>query len=153
MELIKIELTKEQYESLIKLVYLGNWMINAIRSGAPGDERVKKYDDIEQYIYFFAEEIGLEKYVEFDKESNQFFPTKEFEESADIEQYREEYDDATFWEELIHRLARRDFIKEYGEDVIRKMDWKERMEKEDPFIEKCEKEFEENGIENLELRV
>jgi len=50
-------------------------------------------------------------------------------------------------------LARRDFIKEYGEDVIRKMDWKERMEKEHPFIEKYEKEFEENGIENLELRV
>jgi hypothetical protein len=57
-------------------------MINAIRSGAPGDERVKKYDDIEQYIYFFAEEVGLEKYIEFDKESNQFFPTKEFEENG-----------------------------------------------------------------------
>ena len=38
---MEIKLTKEQYENLIKLVYLGNWMINAIRSGAEGDEQIE----------------------------------------------------------------------------------------------------------------
>lgn len=149
---MKIELAKEQYENLIKLVYLGNWMINAIRSDAKGDERIKKYDGTEQYIFSFAKDAGLEKHIEFDKKFNRFFPTRKFEEDTDVEKYREEYDDDIFWDELIDRLARRDFIKEYGEKVIRKMDWRERIEKEHPFIEKYAKEIEENGLNNLELK-
>jgi hypothetical protein len=149
---MEIKLTKEQYENLIKLVYLGNWMINAIRSGAEGDERIGKYDNIAQYIYSFAKDAGLEKYIEFDKEFNQFFSTREFEEDTDINQYIEEYDDELLWDELINRLARRDFIKEYGEETIKKMDWRERIEKEHPFIEKYAKEFEKHGIENLEIK-
>jgi hypothetical protein len=31
------------------------------------------------------------------------------------------------------------------------MNWRERIEKEDPFIEKYAREFEKNGIENLEI--
>ena len=77
---MKIKLTKKQYKNLLKLVYLGNWMVNSIRSGNEGDERIKKYDEIEQYIFSFAKEAGLKKYIEFDKEFNQFFPTPEFEE-------------------------------------------------------------------------
>jgi len=148
---MEIKLTREQYENLLKLIYLGNWMINAIRSGAEGDERIKKYDEIEQYIFSFAKEAGLEKYIKFDKECNEFFPTWKFEFETDIEQYRQEHDNEIFWDELTYRLARRDFIKQYGEEVIKKMDQKERLEKEQPFIEKYEKEFEENGLENLEI--
>ena len=148
---MEIELTKEQYENLIKLVYLGNWMINAIRSGNEGDERIKKYDEIEQHIFSFAKDAGLKKYIEFDKKFNRFFPTREFEENTDVEQYREEYDDYIFWEELIDRLARRDFIREYGEDTIKKMSIKERIEKEYPFEEKYGEEFGKNGLQNLEI--
>jgi hypothetical protein len=32
------------------------------------------------------------------------------------------------------------------------MTWKERLEKEYPFIEKYEEEFEKYGIENLEIK-
>jgi len=146
---MEIRLTKEQYENLIKLVYLGNWMINAIRLK---DERIKKYDDIEQYIFSFAKAFSLEKYIEFDKEFNRFFPTREFEENTDIEQYREDYDDEVFWQELSNRLGSRDFYKKYGEEAIRKMDQKERFLKEQEFIIKYEEELEKNGLDNLEIK-
>ena len=48
---MEIKFTKEQYENLMKLVYLGNWMINAIRT----DDRVKKYDELKHYIFFFRQ--------------------------------------------------------------------------------------------------
>jgi len=48
-------------------------------------------------------------------------------------------------------LAERDFIKEYGENTIKKMNWRERLEKEQPFIEKYGEEFEESGLMNLEI--
>lgn len=145
---MEIKLTKEQYENLIKLVYLGNWMINAIRLK---DERIKKYDEIEQYIFSFAKEAGLENYIEFDKKYNQFFPTREFEENPEMEQYRQDYNDQVFWQELADRLGTRDFIKEYGEEAIKKMDQKERFLKREEFIIKYEEEFEKYGLDNLEI--
>jgi len=144
-----IKLTKDQYENLIKLVYLGNWMINGIRLH---DEQVEKYEKIEQYIFSFAKDAEMEKYIEYDGKSKKFFPTGEFEMESDIENYRQEYEDEVFWEELVDRLARRDFIRKYGEDLIKKMDRKKRFEKEEPFVEKYEEEFEKHGIERLEIK-
>jgi hypothetical protein len=142
-----ITLTRAQYRCLLELVYLGNWMVNAIRT----DDRVKKYDGLEQYIFSFAEKARLSGLIEFDSELGQFFPTRAFEFESDVERYRGEYDDDVFWEELIYRLARRDLIKHYGEDAVFKMEWDERIAKEQPFLEKYEKEFEERGLLNLEI--
>lgn len=144
---MEITFTKGQYDKLIKLVYLGNWMINSIRS----DDLVEQYEDMEQYI-FFVKDAGLEKYIEYSPEHHKYFPTREFEEETDVEKYREEYNDESFWQELVYRLARRDFIRKYGAKAVEKMDWEGRMEKEHPFIEKYADEFEKNGIENLEIR-
>jgi len=44
---MEIKLTREEYENLLKLVYLGNWMINAIRSGAKGVPQIDEYNEIE----------------------------------------------------------------------------------------------------------
>jgi hypothetical protein len=148
---MKIGLTREQYENLIKLVYLGNWMINAVRTGKEDDPQIEKYNEIEQYIFSFAKEAGLEKYIEFDQKYNQFFPTREFEENQELTQYQEDYDDEVFWQELSGRLGSRDFLKEYGEGAIRKMDQKERFLKEQEFIIKYEEEFAEHGLDNLEI--
>jgi hypothetical protein len=145
---MKIDFTKKQYETLLKLVYLGNWMINAIRT----DDRVKKYEEFEQHIFSFAEEFGLEKYIEFDEESGQFFPTNELEFGTDIEKYRQEYDDNNFWEDLHYRLVERDFVRKYSRAAIEKMDYEERIEKDHEFHEKYGKELEEHGIERLEIR-
>jgi hypothetical protein len=148
---MEIKLTKEQYENLLKLVYLGNWMVNAIRSGAEGDEQIEKYNEIEQYIFSFAKDVGLEKYVEFNEKYNQFFPTIELEEDPEVEKYRQDYNEETFWQELADRLGARDFIREYGKEAIEKMDQEERFIKLQEFIIKYEEEFEENGMANLEI--
>jgi len=145
---MKINFTKKQYEDLMKLVYLGSWMINSHRT----DNVEERYDELEQYILSFSEEFGTENYVEFDEELNRFFTTRKFEEDTEIEQYKEEYDDNTFWDELIYRLARRDLIKTYGEAAVFTMTTDELLDKEQPFIDRYEMEFERHGIDNLEIR-
>lgn len=144
---MKINFTKKQYEDLIKLLHLGNWMINAHRT----DDYVEHYEDLEQYILSFYKDFGMEKHVEYDKEFNEYFPTREFEEDTDVDQYKEEYNDCTFWDELIDRLARRDLIKEYGEAAVLSMTMEEIIEKEQPFIQIYEDEFEMYGVDNLEI--
>lgn len=145
---MKIDFTKSQYEDLLKVVCLGVWMINSHRT----EDVVDKYEDIEEYLLSFSADFGTERFAEFDKELKRFFPTREFEEDTDIERFREEYDDNTFWDELIYRLARRDLIRTYGEAGVFTMTTDELIEKEQPFIDKYEEEFERNGIDNLEIK-
>jgi hypothetical protein len=145
---MKINFTKEQYEGLIKLVYLGNWVVNSYRT----NDIIDKYEDLEQYIFSFFEDFKMDKYIEYDRTIDEYFPTREFEENTEVEEYREEYDNYTFWDELIYRLARRDMIRKYGEAAVLAMAPDELMSKEEDFIEKYEVEFELNGIENLEIR-
>jgi len=141
---MKIELTNNQFEYLMKLTYLGNWMINAFRLK---EEQVKKFEDLLEHILSLAQKNGFDRYVEYDKELKKHFPSSELE--KDVDQYIDEYEDESFWEELTYRLARRDFVEEYGEKAVKKMTWEERIKKEHPFIERFADEFEQDGINNL----
>lgn len=145
VKMVEIKLTDEQYKNLVQLVYLGEWVINSFR-----EERIKRYEDLEQQIYSFSKKAGLKKDIEFDEEDKLFYPTMEFEEK--MQEYIDEYDDFFFWEQLVERLSARDFQKQYGEDNVRKMDIDEMVEKGYPFIEKYTDEFQKNGIENLEIK-
>lgn len=144
---MEIKLTKEQYEDLVKVVYLGSWMINSFRT----DDEIKKYEELEQHILSYSKDFDLQKSIVYDDKLARFFPTREFEE-GEVDQYIDDYNDYNFWDELIYRLARRDFVKKYGESKIKKMSIEERFEKEDPFIEMYESEVENYGIERLEIK-
>ena len=54
-----IELTKEQFEALLKSAYIGNWMINAHRITP-----IKKYEDILFHIFSYASKFGLDHFVD-----------------------------------------------------------------------------------------
>lgn len=144
---MKINFTKKQYISLIKLLHLGTWMANAHRT----DDRIEEFEELEQYVLSVCKSFGMDDSVEYDKELKMFFLTEEFLEESGVEELIDEYDNDTFWEELIHRMAERDMEKKYAEDTIRKMKFEERIDKEWPFIRIYEEEFLENGLTNLRL--
>lgn len=144
----KIELTKEQFEKLLKLVYLGEWMINANRT----DDRIKKYEDLLSHIFSFAKQFGFDEFVDDeDAKEGKFFPTRKFEEETDVRKFMEEYEEETFWDEIAERLGERDFYRHYPKDEIQKMTQEERFEKVYEFIDKWGEEINENGIEGLEI--
>jgi len=142
---MELKLNKEQYEKLLTLVYLGNWMINAYRT----DDYLEDYSDIVSHIFSRAEEAGLEGKVVKDEAENKYLPSYDFEES--MQDFISEYDSFCFWEELINRLAERDAVREFGSTPLDKIDLEEYLEKKDRFLRKYEQEVEENGIRNLEL--
>ena len=144
---MKIALTKEQLQELTKLVYLGHWLVNSIRSV---DDQVQSFDDILDYILSIAQKEKLEGVVDFDEGTKKHYPTAEFEES--LSNYIDEYDNELFWEGLLLRLVERDLIHKYGTETIKTMTFDEIVDKERPFREKYQMEFEQNGIGNLILR-
>jgi len=147
---MQIELSKKQFKSLLKVVYLGNWMANAHRDGSAKDPHVEEYEEIEDYIFSYAKQFGFDEYLDDeDADEGKFFPTRLFEEETGVNELHDEYNEETFWVELIDRLGERDFVRHHGIEAIRKMDSDEAYEKRWNFIEKWDKEVCENGLDNI----
>lgn len=74
---MKIELTKEQYKTLLTITYCGEWMLNSYKQ--KDDIVSKKTDNLEQNIFSFAKGAGLEGWIEYDSEMEKYFPTADME--------------------------------------------------------------------------
>lgn len=140
---MKIELNKKQYRELIELMFLGNWVANASRTGAEGDEMLEHYEEIFDYILSHAKSFEADDVVI--QEGKRFYTTMDFDEC--IMPLVEDYDDYTFWEQLSLKLAERDLLRELG-PISFKEEHRERMY---DIEEKYEIEFEKNGLKNLIL--
>lgn len=148
-----IKFTKEQFEDLLKMVYLGNWMANAHRNGSVEDPQIEKYEKIEDYIFSLAPKFGLEKYIDREEEdNNKIYPSGLFEMETDVDELHEEYDNNTFWDEAAERFGERDFHEKYTEKEIEAMSQKERFLKTYEFIDAYSDELSKNGIKRLRLK-
>ena len=79
---MKIELTKEQYKTLLTVMYCGEWMLNSHKT--TDDKISKNTENLEQLIFSFAKEAGLEKWIEFDDKFKKYFPTADMEDDIHI---------------------------------------------------------------------
>lgn len=142
---MKINFTKKQYETLLKAVYLGNWMVNSTDDEPEGNQ----FDKVEEYICSFAKDFGLEQYVTYDEGDKAYYPSRMLEEDEEVDGYIQRYDDYIFWDNLASSLAGRDMVNEYGEEAIKKLSDIERFTQKQPFAEKYDDEFAKNGVKNL----
>lgn len=143
---MKFECNKEEFKTLMDLVYAGNLLINGPRSK---EERVAKYANMEQEIFKMASSFGVEGLIEYSDEFKEYMPTHEYEED-EFNNYIDDYDTSVFWEELVMRLARRDALN-YAGDVDQNITRAALKEMQLGFEEKYEEEIEANGIMNLKI--
>jgi len=143
------DLTGEEYEKLLKLAYLGNWMVNAIRYP---DEEVAEYRNVESRLLAQAENFGLDGYAQLQEDTGLYYASDKLSEDPEVQRMRDEYDDEVFWGELIIRLTRRDFIRKYGREKIEKMPPEERLEKEMEIEQKYWREFQKHGLDRLGVK-
>jgi hypothetical protein len=74
---MKIELTKEHYRTLLTHMYCGEWMLNSYKKN--DDNISKETDNLEQNIFSFAKDAGLERWIEYDSEMGKYFQTADME--------------------------------------------------------------------------
>ena len=148
-----IEFTKDQFSTLMKIVYLGNWIANANRSGRPEDPQIKEYEKMEDYIFSLAAQFSLDKYVDHEpSDGERYFPTGLFEDETDVNKLHDEYDEENFWDELSERLGERDFYNAYSKKDWQKMSRDERFLKLQECVIKWEEELENNGLERINIK-
>ncbi len=148
---MKINFTKKEYLLLLDILYMADWVLNAHKE-AEGKEDTREYEKLEQKILSYAKKMGMEKYVDFDPEYDMYCHSRFFEESRRAQEFIDEFENDCFWEELIDRLTRRDFLKSFSEQEIKEMDPYTRFERLLKLSEKYSDEFEKNGLKNLVVK-
>ena len=98
---MQIDLTKQEFRSLLDLVYIGNWVLNSIR----GDDRFQVYDDLESKLFALCRSNGMKVLVQ-DWEGVPV-PSKAYAEGG-IHEAIAYYEDNIFYEILAEELSRRD---------------------------------------------
>jgi hypothetical protein len=146
---MKINFTKKDYLTLLEILHIAAWVLHAHRTDEPEDQ--KKYREFEQWIFSFAKGYGCENLVDFDSKSGRYWPTREHDVASPVMAFIEEYNDETFWDELKDRLVDRDLCRELGEQKFSSLPIEQRFAKEEPYINKYEKEFETYGITRLQI--
>lgn len=142
---MNISLTTEQYKTLLITTYLGNWMVNAHQI-----ETNKTFDRLASHVYSWAESFGMGSLVELDPDNGQYYPTRALDELA--AEYLDAYDNETFWDELLERLAERDLLAKHGQDVVEKLTVEERFTELEEFEERYDEEFEKHGVARLTIK-
>jgi hypothetical protein len=141
MKKVNLELSSEQYKELIKLVYIGDWVIDE-------PENIV-LNDLVQVVFSKAKDAGHESLIEFDKDMNLYMPSQTFDD--EVVEIVDDYEEECFWDHLIYRMADKDLVAKLG-DKAEKLTNEERIDMIDPISEKYVKEFEENGIDNLVIK-
>lgn len=114
---MKVTFTRKEFTRLIELAYLGEWVAT---STFESDENpyFKRYGALMQKLYKHAreEEDGCPEYVEDDDSGeledllgDELFPSRRLEEDSPAAKALDIYDNNNFWDELISRLAERDY--------------------------------------------
>ncbi len=146
---MKLELTEKECLLLLDMLYIAEWIMNSyVSHDRPETE---KYRRLEQKILSYGDEMGCKGVVDYDEKLGGYFPTRELEEGSAMD-FIDEYDEYTFWEELISHLAERDFLHREGLERIRKMSREQRIKKLLGLEEKYHKEFGAHGVDRLVLK-
>ena len=152
---MQIELSQEQYKTLVKSLALAGWVTSVVNDEKFEDEviaeKVQEFQELEQYILSKYEEFGAKDLVFQEPETKEFLTYQQVEES--IFPILETYEEFIFWDELTFRLSRRDLLLNHGEDAVQVMDPLHRMELEEEYLVRYNDEFNRNDLSRLFIQV
>ena len=146
---MKIDFTKKEFRLLIDLLQIADWVMHSNSIDMP--EETKPYWELEQKIFSFAEKIGLGNLITREIDQKEYLPTQEYEKNSPYMNFIEEFENDSFWDSLIHRLAMRDLFKKEGKDRVDNMSTTEYFEKLVTFEQRYQEEFESHGISRLDI--
>lgn len=131
---MKIDLSEKEFRRLLDMVYIGNWVLNSIRS----DDRFTDYDQVQEKLFSLCPIVGMRSLVRL--YNGKIYPSRAYEDGG-IHEAIADYEDAIFFDILAEELARRDV------DFDRSPDLDALSRRMDEYLD----EFSRNGLNNLSL--
>jgi len=144
MDEIALKMSKEDYQLLLKHVFIANWVLTATK-----ETRDKKLEEFHQKILKFIKTNQIEDKIEKDKAQNVYFINENLEEKY-LEEI-DEYNQDIFIEELIDQLTKKELVKNYTEEELSHMSETKFHKAFDLIQEKYISEVEKNGMKNIDF--
>lgn len=141
---MKINFTKKEYNLLLDMLYVSDWMMHAFDI----EHKDNEYRTLQKRLQSYHKEMGADDRIEYSEELGDYFETGVYDAEMH-DKFIEPYEEKFFWEELMDRLSVRDVINEIGFDAYEALEAFDRMEKVEKAKEKYVDEFEEHGLDNL----
>lgn len=137
----KINITKEEFQTLLETLYISEWVMNAFSDNEKEED--KNFKSLKQKLLTLHEEAQAEDLLNR-------FSTVDFDEYMH-ENYLEQYNNNVFWESLIDQLAIRDLTRKIGQEAFEKMEAMERLEALEEYRDHYGDEFSQNQLENVKV--
>jgi hypothetical protein len=146
---MKFEFTEKEYRTLVDILTLSGMILDAYGRGE--DSSRKGCFELEQKIYSYFEDVGSRDLIMRDPSTGQYVRKWSSDRSETIVQILDEYVDASFWEELIVRMAERDMLADLelqGKDQS-KLTLEERETLLRKYGDRYDREFRSNGLKSI----
>lgn len=149
---MKFSFTPKEYARLLELAYLGRWVV-ASRKG-DDSAAARRYEGIFKKLLELATSLGCADLVE-ERDDCSLGPSAKVEEDERVGEIIAEFDNDTFWNELVTRLAEREYAAEQAKRALADTPGVDPPPTPDERLKQIEDaywdEFEKNDLANLIL--
>jgi len=111
---MKINFTKKEYRLLITMIEIADWVMNSFHAQERTD--TKEHRVLRNKILDHADEMGMKGC--YQKNDDTYYETAEYEANSKQSEFIEEYDEESFWDQLVTRLSERDYVQKYGDEEV-----------------------------------
>lgn len=139
---MRIDLSKDQYLTLVKLLQLGNWPLGLTEAD---HELVGKAESLEQYIFSLAKDFEAGDEIYFDKDEEYYYLSENLKDT--VESIIDEYEEEVFWDQLTHKLATIDLKREVNINAS----IEQKINRLFQLKARYEKYFLENGLDKIDI--
>jgi hypothetical protein len=139
---MRIDLSREQYLTLVKLLQLGNWPLGLTEAN---QELVSKAEDLEQYIFSLSRDFEAGDGIYYDEEEEYYYLSEDLRDTVEV--IIDEYEEDVFWDQLTHKLATIDLKREVSINAS----IEQKINRLFQLKARYEKYFLENGLDKIDI--
>jgi len=145
-----IEFNKKQYEALVRALQIAGSVYDILSDmvGEEYDASADEMGDLESWVLAKAGEFGMANIVEIFEGKNVLKDDVADKYTDDLT----EYEEWAFWNVFAHKLADREMVRRHKKEGGPNLKLNELLDLHIELEEKYEKEFEEHGLDHVELK-
>lgn len=139
-----LKLTTDQFKTLLKLVYIGEWVINSHKI----DEQDKDSSILLEHLFSLTKQF---KIPNFSDNENPQYPTYDYE-FGEVRQHIDEYDEYSFWEALEDKLIQKILLENYTSEQLQALEKERRFKIICDIEENVQKHLLKHGLEQIVIK-
>ena len=140
-----MEFSEKEYRALVKMAFVGGAVLG---QNLEEEEFIAEFGGVDEKLWSMAKDYKVSDLLV--KEEGGYMPSHEMME--EMMETLEEYSETCFWENLTQWMADRDLLLKDGEKTVNALSPEKYAESVQPYYDKYDKEFSDNGIANLFLK-